>query len=53
MNIPKEMGLTSSKNDPCLFYGIIDDGTSLTTLRHPIHIGLYVENFVLFSELDA
>ena len=47
------MGLTSSKYDPCLLSGIIDNGTPPTTPRHPVHVGLYVEHIIFFSESDT
>eukprot|EP00804_Cyclotella_cryptica_P023774 CCRYP_011152-RA/>CCRYP_011152-RA protein AED:0.31 eAED:0.31 QI:0/0/0/1/1/1/2/0/815 len=73
--ILKQIGLTSSPHDPCLFSGIVIDSAqpnpqhpnrppsptsvidtppSLTpiqsTVRKPIHVGLYVDDFVFFSE---
>ena len=51
--ILKDMGITSYKHDPCLFSRVIDDSTPPTTPRHPIHIGLYVDDFFSFSESDA
>ena len=47
------MGLTSSKNNPCIFSGIIIYSAPPTTPRHPIHVSLYVDDFYPFSELDA
>ena len=47
------MGLTASKNNPYIFSGINDNGTPSTVHIHTIHINLYVDDFVLFSELDA
>ena len=47
------MGLTFSKHDYCLFYGIIDDDTPSATTQHTIHVGLYTDNLVLFSESDT
>ena len=44
-NILKDMGLTSSNHNPCLFYDIIDDDTPHTTPRYLIHVGLYVDDF--------
>ena len=52
-NIIPYMFLTSSKQYPCLLSGIIDNGTPTTTPRQTIHVGLYLDDFVLFSELDA
>ena len=48
-----DIGIISSKHDPCLFYGITRDGTPPTTPRNPIHVGLCIENFVFFLYLDA
>ena len=45
-----------STHDPCLFTGIINvPASSLppSTIRDPIHIGLYVDDFVFFSESSA
>ena len=47
------MGLTSYKHDPCLFFRIIDDSPPPVTPRHTIHVGLYVNDSVSFSESDA
>ena len=44
-NILKGMGLTSSKNNLCLFSWIIDNSTPPKTPRHPIHTSLYVDYF--------
>jgi hypothetical protein len=46
--------ITPSPHDPCLFSGIVKS-PRLTNLppdadRRPIHIGLYVDDFVFFSE---
>ena len=51
MNILREMGITPSKHDPCLFSGLIENSTTLAPPWHTIHVGLYVDNFVFFSEL--
>ena len=53
MKILRDMGLTPSKHNPCLFSGVIDDGTPLSTPRYTIHVGLYVNDFVFFSGSDA
>ena len=47
------MGITSSNHYPCLLSGVIDDGTPPTIPVHPIHVGLCVDDFVFFLELDA
>ena len=47
------MGLKSSKHDPWLLYGINNDGTPYTIPRHPIHVCLYVDDFVFFLESNA
>ena len=47
------MGLTPSKHEPCLLSVVIDYGTHPLTPRHKIHVGLYVNDFVFFSESDA
>ena len=46
------MGITSSKHNPCLFYEIIYDGIPPTTPRHRIHLGIYVNGFDFFSESE-
>ena len=51
--ILKNIYLTSSKHNPCLLFGIIDNSTPPETTQHIIHVGLYVNNFVFFLELDA
>ena len=47
------MGLTSSKKDPCLFSGIINDNTPPATPWHTIHVGIYVDLYILFFDLVA
>ena len=47
------MGLTYSRHNPCLFSGIIDDVTSPTIPIHTIHVSLYVDGFVFFSESNT
>ena len=49
----KNMGLTSSNHNPCLFFGIIDDGTPPKILRHNIHVGIYIDGFFSSRKLDA
>ena len=47
------MGLTDSKHDPLIFYGITNGSNPSTIPCHPIHIGLYVDDLFFFSESDA
>ena len=47
------MDITSSRNKPCILSGIINDSTPPATPQHTIHIGIYVNNFVFFSESDT
>ena len=57
--ILKEMGLSPSPHDPCLYTGIIDlpsSGPQAQTAASPrqeISIGLYVDDFVYYSANDA
>ena len=51
--ILREVGLTPSTHDPCLFSGVINDVTLPSTPQHQIHVGLYVDDFVFFSESYA
>jgi hypothetical protein len=55
--ILKNIGLTPSPDDPCLFLGIVES-PRLSNLppkheRKPVHIGIYVDDFVFFSEDPA
>jgi len=43
----KSMGLRSSTNSPCLFFGTIFEG------KAPIYIGIYVDDIIYFSQDDA
>jgi hypothetical protein len=43
----KAIGLQSCPNAPCIFYGTLIPG------EPPVYIGLYVDDFVYFSESDA
>jgi hypothetical protein len=57
-DILKNIGLTPSPHDPCLFSGVIKSPSRLTNLppdadRKPIHIRIYVDDFVFFSEDPA
>jgi len=49
--ILQSMGLEASRNDPCLYSGIInaDDTSSPSVARQKIHVGLYVDYFMFFS----
>ena len=47
------MSLSPSKHDPCLLLGVINDGTPPLNPQHKIHVGLYIDDFVFFSESDA
>ena len=47
------MILSPSKHDPCLLLGGINDGTPPLNPQHKIHVGLYIDDFVFFSESDA
>ena len=47
------MSLTPSKYDPCLFSGIINDGTPPSTPPQKIHVGLYVDYCVFLFKSDA
>ena len=51
--ILKDMGLTPSPHDPCLYSGIINTDQQVSSPRQPIHIGLYVDDFVYYSTSDA
>ena len=44
------MGLAPSRHDPCLFTGTTIDPSASTTNRKRIYVGLYVDDFVFFSE---
>ena len=48
------MGLQPSLNKLCLFQGLLssEDSPAVSTDK-PLHIGLYVDNFVYFSEDTA
>jgi hypothetical protein len=56
-SILKNIGLTPSPHDPCLFSSVVDS-PRLWNLppkcdRKPIHIGIYVDDFVFFSKDPA
>jgi hypothetical protein len=42
----KSMGLRSSANSPCLFFGTIFEG------KAPIYVGIYVDDIIYFSQDD-
>eukprot|EP00804_Cyclotella_cryptica_P030273 CCRYP_019237-RA/>CCRYP_019237-RA protein AED:0.06 eAED:0.03 QI:0/0/0/1/0/0/3/0/1322 len=49
--ILKDMGLQASPHDPCLYSGVLHHPPTLSSQhRKPIHIGLYVDDFVYYSE---
>ena len=51
--ILKDIGLTQSPHDPCLYSRIITksgDPPSTDSSRKPVHVGIYVDDFVFFSE---
>jgi hypothetical protein len=41
------MGLKSSPNSPCLFFGTLIEGEA------PIYVGIYVDDNIYFSLSDA
>jgi hypothetical protein len=43
----KSMGLKSSPNSPCLFFGTLVEGEA------PIYVGIYVDDIIYFSPSDA
>jgi hypothetical protein len=51
--ILKDVGLTASHHDPCLFTGITNDDSAPNTARTPVYVGLYVENFMFFFKSIA
>ncbi|KAL7485591.1 hypothetical protein ACHAW6_012973 [Cyclotella cf. meneghiniana] len=48
------MGLQPSPHNPCLYQGIVTSSTATNSTppshRKPIHVGLYVDDFVFYSE---
>ena len=46
------MGITPPKHDTCLFSVVINGGTPPAIPQHTIYVGLYVDDFVFFSESD-
>ena len=49
-----DMGLQPSLHDPCLFQGVPSSPTSpAAATDKPLHLGLYVDDFVYFSEESA
>ena len=43
------MGLSASLHDPCLYSGHVNTSSG-TTFTHPLHIGLYVDDFVFYTK---
>jgi hypothetical protein len=51
-----EMGLKASPHDPCVYTGVVNpdaDYDPATSPRKLLHIGIYVDDFVFFSEDPA
>ena len=49
-----DMGLKPSLHDPCLFQGVPSSPNSpAATHDTPLHLGLYVDDFVYFSKDSA
>jgi hypothetical protein len=51
-----EMGLKPSPHDPCVYTGVVNPGEDYdpaTSTRKLLHIGIYVDDFVFFSEDSA
>ena len=46
-SILAKMGLTSSPHDPCLYTGYVNSDS--TSFSAPLHIGLYVDDFVFYT----
>ena len=47
-----KMGLSVSVHNPCLYSGHVTS-TSTTPFTHPLHIGLYVDDFVFYTKDKA
>ena len=47
-----KMGLSASVHNPCLYSGHVTS-TSTTSFTHPLHIGLYVDDFVFYTKDKA
>jgi hypothetical protein len=51
-----ELGLQASPHDPCVYTGVVNPGPDYdpaTSNRKLLHIGIYVDDFVYFSENPA
>eukprot|EP00984_Skeletonema_dohrnii_P019485 scaffold9319_cov84-Skeletonema_dohrnii-CCMP3373.AAC.1 len=55
----RDMGMQPSSHDPCLWIGHPSDksdtssaSTSTSTTEPPLHLGIYMDDFVYFSESD-
>ncbi|KAL7475451.1 hypothetical protein ACHAW6_001358 [Cyclotella cf. meneghiniana] len=51
-----KLGLKASQNDPCIYTGVVNPGPDYdpaTSDRKLLHIGIYVDDFVYFSEDPA
>jgi hypothetical protein len=51
-SILTKMGLSASLHDPCLYSGHVNTSSG-TTFTHPLHIGLYVDDFVFYTKDKA
>jgi hypothetical protein len=51
-SILTKMGLTASLHDPCLYSGYITSSLG-QKFQHPLHIGLYVDDFVFYTKDKA
>ena len=48
-----KMGLSASVHDPCLYSGFVTSSSSDKPYNHPLHIGLYVDDFVFYTKDKA
>ena len=51
-SILTKMGLTASLHDPCLYSGYVESSSG-QKFQHPLHIGLYVDDFVFYTKDKA
>ena len=51
--ILSNMGLTPSNHDPCLFSGVINNGTLPLTPQNQTHVGLHANDFISFTESNS
>ena len=45
----RDMGLKPSLHDPCLFSGTLSSNDASTSDVAPVHVGIYVDDFVFYS----